>query len=163
MYAILRNGCHYSVEVHEITETDFVLSTDGDFLPATSFPEIRGAIEERRNDDGWKQILTLAAFGFLGYVIIDALSSPPPKRRKRRRCYNDEPLPTWKREYVRWRDKEICTYCGAVDRDGHADHRTSRFNGGSNHLNNLSWACRRCNLRKGPLNARQFRLLPDAG
>jgi hypothetical protein len=159
MYTISRNGCYYLAELQEINETDFVLAIDGNFLSATDFPEIRSQFDmlrERDDANSWKSLFTIAALTFFGYVIIDTLNTPPTKCQRRRLRYNDEPLPAWKRDYVRERDGETCVYCGALARDGHADHRKSRFNGGSNHLNNLSWACRRCNLQKGTLNARQF-------
>ena len=68
------------------------------------------------------------------------------------------PLERWKKEYVFRRDGRHCRYCGlrVTRRTSHVDHRVSRANGGTNHLNNLSLSCCRCNLSKGPLNARQF-------
>ncbi len=165
MYTILRNGYCYLAELHEILEGDFVLAVEGNFLPPTSFPEIRsrfGIIDGRKDATGWEKLFAFAALAFFGYVIIDTLKTPPPRHRRNGRLYNDEPLPAWKRDYVRGRDAERCAYCGVLARDGHADHRKSRFNGGSNHLNNLSWACRRCNLWKGTLNASQFMRLLNA-
>lgn len=83
----------------------------------------------------------------------------PPRRRARTveveiDIYNREPLPERKREAVMQRDGYTCVYCGA--RASHVDHRRSRRNGGTNHLNNLSASCAACNLRKGSMNARAF-------
>lgn len=99
---------------------------------------------------------------------VQGLFAPP--RRKRRLLstrssvrtvyldlddYNREPLPVWKREAVLQRDGFTCVYCGASA--NHVDHRRSRRNGGTNHMNNLSAACADCNWRKGGMNAREFR------
>jgi 5-methylcytosine-specific restriction endonuclease McrA len=73
-------------------------------------------------------------------------------------------------ERVRWiYDKHggCCAYCGKrlsilnYGRHGergawHIDHRRSRFNGGTDHGNNLSPACIGCNLDKGARNAKSY-------
>lgn len=48
-----------------------------------------------------------------------------------------------------------CFYCGA-GKTHHVDHYVSLANGGTDHWWNLVRACRRCNLRKGPLNGDEF-------
>jgi hypothetical protein len=79
----------------------------------------------------------------------------PPKKR---RPYNCEPVRWDDKEYVSARDGWRCVYCGhrVNRRTRHVDHRVSRINGGTNHVNNLALACVPCNLAKGALNARQF-------
>ena len=104
----------------------------------------------------WGVLLGLAVVG-LGVYGIAELLAPAPARTKRRRP-NFEPLETWKKEYVSDRDGWRCVYCGrrVYRSTRHIDHRVSRRNLGTNHLNNLSLSCSTCNLQKGALNARQF-------
>lgn len=47
-----------------------------------------------------------------------------------------------------------CAYCGcgALDRKMTADHVVPRVKGGRNALDNLVWACERCNRWKGSLS-----------
>jgi hypothetical protein len=103
----------------------------------------------------------IAAVGYGAYrvasAVADSFFSPPPAPI-RYRPVNVAPMEAWKPDYVSVRDGWHCVYCGRrVSRSTrHIDHRISRVNGGTNHLNNLSLACASCNLSKGPLNARQF-------
>lgn len=90
--------------------------------------------------------------------LIDSAFGPTKQSRKRRQP-NYEPLESWKKQLVRMRDGEICSYCGAHDPVGHVDHKTSRANGGSNLLRNLAWSCISCNCSKGRMNAPAFRRL----
>jgi hypothetical protein len=105
-------------------------------------------------------IAGVAAVGYgactIASAVADSFSSPPPRIRSR--PINFAPMEAWKPDYVSVRDGWQCAYCGRrVNRSTrHIDHRISRVNGGTNHLNNLSLACAPCNLSKGPLNARQF-------
>jgi hypothetical protein len=46
------------------------------------------------------------------------------------------------------RDGSVCRYCGSTD-DLTVDHVVPRARGGSDNLENLAVACRRCNSRKG--------------
>jgi hypothetical protein len=107
-------------------------------------------------------VVALGIYGVIrgGVEIIDIVAniiSPPPPRRRRRRP-NTEPLSQRTRHEIISRDGRRCTYCGrpVTHSTAHVDHSVSRFNGGTNHQNNLRTACRDCNLAKGPLNARQF-------
>jgi hypothetical protein len=58
------------------------------------------------------------------------------------------------RETVAARANHCCEYCRLPDfvdpNDGfHVDHVIARQHGGGDNLENLSWACSRCNRRKG--------------
>ncbi|QDT71141.1 HNH endonuclease [Lacipirellula limnantheis] len=58
------------------------------------------------------------------------------------------------REFVRTRATGRCEYCRlpeAVDEwPFHVEHIVSRQHGGDSEIENLCWACSRCNLNKGP-------------
>lgn len=162
IFTIIRNNCCYRVELSDISESDLVLCADGRFHPINQVPSLCSYLlhlqrVQRRvaaqKPNGWGAALLIISLTCL--VLID-FYDPPLKSRLRWRSRNDEPLTPSLRVYVRERDGEICTYCGCYAPDGHVDHRVSRVNGGSNHLNNLSWACSECNLKKGAMNARQF-------
>jgi hypothetical protein len=61
----------------------------------------------------------------------------------------------WQREYVRQRAKELCEYCRLPDwlpplEAFHIEHIIARQHGGSDDLDNLAFACHRCNAYKGP-------------
>lgn len=165
-YTVLRNGCVYYLPSSAIKEDDLVQATTGEYLPASSYQEFSHLFPNRNFSQGsadvaggdWLFKLILAAG--IGYLFWKAFEPPPQRqRRSARRVPNDEYLPDWKKQIVRERDGEICTYCEAHDPNGHVDHRVSRKNGGTNHLNNLVWACSPCNLSKGAMNAREFRRL----
>jgi hypothetical protein len=49
------------------------------------------------------------------------------------------------------RDRYACTYCGVAGTDAELeiDHIVPAAQGGSNHVSNLTTACRRCNQAKG--------------
>jgi hypothetical protein len=57
-------------------------------------------------------------------------------------------------EIVRQRARDQCEYCrlpqAAFRRGFHIEHIIARKHGGSTALDNLAFACWRCNLRKGP-------------
>jgi hypothetical protein len=91
--------------------------------------------------------------------LLESLFATTAPARRKVRVPNQEPLEKWKKELVRVRDRETCTYCGYHDPWGHVDHKTSRANGGSNLLRNLVWACSFCNCSKGRMNAAQFKRL----
>ena len=82
-------------------------------------------------------------------ALADFLSPQPPPRPRRRR-YQAEPVSFADKEYVSVRDGWQCVYCGrwVTRRSRHIDHRVSRINGGTNHVNNLCVACVFCNLSK---------------
>jgi hypothetical protein len=162
MLTIIRNNLYYKVGLHDIIETDLVFCADGRFHPVTSVPSLHSFLMHSRRvrnrvaaqeSNGWGAALLFIALACL--VFID-FYDPSPRSRGRWRPRNDDPLPPRKKALVRVRDRGICAYCDRYAPDGHVDHRVSRVNGGSNHLNNLSWACPSCNLKKGAMNARQF-------
>lgn len=99
-------------------------------------------------------ILAVLAF------VASLAAEEQPRRCRVTRPRNTEPLDRAKRLRVYERDGGVCTYCGAAVAPGefHVDHSVSRKNGGTNHLNNLRTACAPCNLSKGGLNARQFKI-----
>ncbi len=146
---VRRNGVCYPLPAEAVITSDWVLATTGQFLPASEFPFFSARPSTQSAIAPGLQFLLLLG---LGYVTWQAIN--PPKRSR-----NNKHLPKWQRQFIRERDNETCTYCGAFDPNGHVDHRVSRKNGGTNHTNNLSWACRCCNLRKGASNARNFQRL----
>ena len=80
--------------------------------------------------------------------------------RKHIRAFDGRRLPPddWHivRSIVLERDGYVCTYCGA-DKQLEGDHILPLSRGGSNALNNLTTACRACNLSKGPKTAKEWR------
>jgi len=58
---------------------------------------------------------------------------------------------SWKRlrDLVKNRDGLICQHCGEFAPDGHVDHMVALFNGGTDAIDNLVWACALCNQSKG--------------
>lgn len=59
------------------------------------------------------------------------------------------PLPAAVRDAVYKRDGEICRYCGNTEGPFQIDHIEPVRRGGSDRLENLTVACRTCNLAKG--------------
>jgi hypothetical protein len=68
------------------------------------------------------------------------------------------------RNLVRRRAGERCEYCrmpdGALDLPFHVEHIVAKAHGKDDGLENLAWACARCNLRKGP---NLITIDPDSG
>ncbi|MGB8509881.1 MAG: HNH endonuclease [Pyrinomonadaceae bacterium] len=162
MFTIIRNNKLARIGIDGITEADLVLCADGRFYPSQSVSSLRSFLSHTRQvqqrvaageSNGWGAALFFIALGIL--VFVD-FHDPAPKARIRFRGRNDEPLSASQRARVRERDESVCTYCYRYAPDGHVDHRVSRANGGTNHMNNLSWACASCNCSKGARNARQF-------
>ena len=162
VFTIVRNNFYYSAELKDILGSDLVFCADGRFHPVNQVPSLRSYLlhlqqVQRRvtshEPNGWGAALLFLALACL--ILID-FHDPSPKSHFRWRRRNNEPLTPRLRAYVRERDEEICAYCGRYAPDGHVDHRVSRVNGGSNHLDNLSWSCAECNWKKGAMNARQF-------
>ncbi len=152
-YWISENEFHQLLELKQIRSSDLIQSQSGQFFRADQFQELRPFLVNDLSTT-FNSLLKLVAFGATSYLIVKAFEKPKTKRRKP----NKETVPSWKRDYVRYRDGSYCTYCGrrVNRRTGHVDHSKSRRNGGSNHLNNLRLACIDCNLSKGSLNSNQF-------
>ena len=75
-----------------------------------------------------------------------------------------KPISVKKRFQVFVRDRFRCRYCGVQGGEGsgvvlHVDHLVSVADGGTDEMDNLVCACRRCNLGKSSLSLRE---LPDA-
>ena len=160
MLIIVRNNIRCYVSPENILATDLVLCSNGSYAPAYQIPALRSYFARLQSEQsnatqagGWGIALFIAALACLAFVDFnDNPRTPRPRRRSR----NDEPLTPYTRARVRERDQEICNYCGCNAPNGHVDHRRSRANGGTNHLNNLSWACSSCNCSKGARDARKF-------
>ena len=61
------------------------------------------------------------------------------------------------------RDKFKCTYCGASGNDVEleVDHIIPASKGGSNHISNLTTACKACNMKKSDRDAEEFKRDPE--
>jgi 5-methylcytosine-specific restriction endonuclease McrA len=60
------------------------------------------------------------------------------------------------RQRARFDLKQICSYCGAID-ELQLDHIWPASRGGTNHIDNLTFACRRCNMEKRDKLPHQWR------
>lgn len=136
------------------------------FLSAGSFADLEPYLPPKGLGEIIGELIVGAAAGALVVgagigvaALLENIFLPPTAPQPRRRSPNREPLEQWKKDFVRVRDGEICSYCGIHDAGGHVDHKTSRATGGSNLLRNLTWACVSCNCSKGRMNARAFRML----
>lgn len=157
----LARSCHF-------LRSDLIFDWgSGQFLPAGRFTDVEPYLPPKGLGDLIEDLvvgaLSVGAVLAVGAGAISLLESifgtNQPASKKKRRAPNYEPLEAWKREVVRARDNETCTYCGRYAPAGHVDHKTSRINGGSNLLRNLAWTCAPCNCSKGRRNAREFRVL----
>lgn len=61
------------------------------------------------------------------------------------------------RRRVKDRDKATCKYCGRVVEEGTVDHVLPLAQGGTDHLDNLVWACQKCNGEKGNRTPKQWK------
>jgi hypothetical protein len=52
------------------------------------------------------------------------------------------------RQFILNRDRRACTYCGSADQPLHCDHVVPASRGGSSEPDNLTTACKPCNLSK---------------
>jgi hypothetical protein len=147
-YTVLRNNRQFIVNLCNLRSDDLVLAQNGHFYPANSFSELENyfprpipSLSESLMAIGGTILVTA---GLVGAVMaIGALLQPR---------YNSVPLSKRVKNYIRERDNEICFYCNRYAPNGHVDHMISRYNGGSNDLENLTWACITCNCSKGALN-----------
>ncbi len=64
--------------------------------------------------------------------------------------FNRRRVSRWERlrQFIFDRDGRACTYCGAADEPLHCDHVVPASRGGSNEPENLTTACKPCNLSK---------------
>ena len=60
-----------------------------------------------------------------------------------------QPIAAEVRRLVYDRDGEVCAYCGSEDGPFHIDHIVPVASGGQNDPDNLTVACKPCNLSKG--------------
>lgn len=67
-----------------------------------------------------------------------------------------ELLGTEIREYLLEKFKRTCVYCGAKNIPLEIDHIVSKSQGGSNCVNNLTLACKECNIKKANKPIEQF-------
>jgi len=152
--SILRSDLIYDFASKQFISARFFADLEP-YLPPKGFAEII--------EDVFAGVITavvVIGIGVEAVMLVESIFAPPqPAPKARRRSPNNEPLEAWKRGFVRERDAENCNYCSRRDPQGHVDHKTSRANGGSNYLRNLTWACVTCNCSKGRMNARQFRRL----
>lgn len=145
----------------DIRNDDLVLAQNGHFYPVYSFPELNQyfpkqglKLSEITKTVG---ISILIIAGIILALFIIWLSFQPRYTR-----YNKVPLTKSIKNYIRERDEEICFYCDEHSPNGHVDHRISRYNGGSNDLDNLAWACVFCNCSKGSMNDTEYIKLIEA-
>jgi hypothetical protein len=139
----------------------------GQFLPVGRFADVEPYLPPKSLGDiiedlivGALSVGAVLVVGAGAIILLESVfGSGQPASNRKSRARNNEPLEVWKKEFVRVRDGETCTYCGCYAPTGHVDHKTSRANGGSNLLRNLAWACCSCNCSKGRMNAPQFRKL----
>lgn len=137
------------------------------FLPAGRFADVEPYLPPKSLGDliedlivGALSVGAVLAVGAGAIALLESVfDTTQPASTRKRRAPNNEPLEAWKKKFVRVRDGETCAYCGRHAPAGHVDHKTSRANGGSNLLRNLTWACGSCNCSKGRMNATQFRKL----
>jgi len=60
------------------------------------------------------------------------------------------------REYLLEKWKRTCAYCGKSGIPLKIEHIIPKSRGGSNRVDNLTISCRKCNLKKGDKNAKEF-------
>jgi hypothetical protein len=142
MFTIIRNNALARVGIDGITEIDLVLCANGRFYQVQTVSSLRYFFSQAREarlrategeSNGWWAFLLILGLAF--WVLRD-FHDPAPKSRVRLRVRNGEPLNASLRARVREREGSVCAYCRCYAPDGHVDHRVSRVNGGSNHMNN---------------------------
>jgi HNH endonuclease len=157
-YTVFRNNGWLDVPFWQLAATDLVLATDQRLYPINVFPELRALFPQLETppialptlSDILRGIGKVFIVGITICAVVEAIASLLGPQR------NNDPLTQRDRNYVRWRDGEICFYCKVYAPYGHVDHRTSRANGGSNDYDNLAWACASCNCSKGAMNDTEF-------
>lgn len=92
------------------------------------------------------------------------LASHPEVKRAKEQAYRARRVAAvgsftgaeWLESLARWED--LCAYCGATG-PLEADHRVPLSRGGTNFIDNILPACRRCNGRKHKMTEDEFRAL----
>lgn len=94
-------------------------------------------------------------FGY-GYVSLDAYLEY--KERKRKNRLYDIDVKEWYRilNFIFKRDEYTCRYCGSIGGKLEGDHLIPLSKGGTNDLENLVTACRRCNRQKKDKSVEEF-------
>lgn len=151
-YTILRNNTQFVVNLWNLRNNDLVLSQDGYFYPVYIFSELEKYFPKPTPTFSE----TLVAIGGTILVTAGIIGIGNALAELFQPQYNSEPLTQNIRNYIRDRDDEICLYCEEYASNGHVDHRISRYNGGSNNLDNLTWACVFCNCSKGSMNDTEY-------
>lgn len=158
----------FLVRTKQLLRTDLIFdSATNQFLRADRFADVEPYLPPKSLAEILEDVICAAVgigvvivIGATATQLVDSAFGPTRQSRARkRRQPNYKPLESWKKQLVRVRDGEICSYCGVHDPAGHVDHKTSRANGGSNLLRNLVWSCIFCNCSKGRMNAPAFRRL----
>ena len=156
-YTVLRDNCWLDVQFWQVQANDLVLAVDQKLYPVVNFPELRPLFPHLEApiilptlSDILRDLGKIFLVGFGICVTIGAVASLLVPQR------NDEPLTRRDRDYIRWRDGEVCFYCNVRAPNGHVDHRISRANGGGNDYDNLTWACASCNCSKRAMNDTEF-------
>lgn len=92
-----------------------------------------------------------------GVLLIDDKSIPFYKRNKRGRL-QDRNYKLWKGivKQVFLRDNYTCQYCGKVGGKLEADHIIPFSKGGTDNMDNLVTACRKCNRQKRDKSVEEF-------
>lgn len=108
---------------------------------------------QQQQKNGWEIAADILCAVGLGIIIggVLVLTAEAVAELFRPAC-NSVPLKAKERQFIRERDDEICFYCDNYSPNGHVDHRVSRYNGGGNEPENLTWACVSCNCSKGAMN-----------
>lgn len=151
-YTVLRNNTQFTVNLCNLKIDDLVLAQNGYFYPVHSFPELIQYFPKPQL--GFSE--SLAVFGLSFLVTVGIVGTLVAIGATLQPIYNTVPLSKSVKNYIRERDEEICFYCEEYAPNGHVDHRVSRYNGGSNDLDNLTWACVFCNCSKGSLNDTEY-------
>lgn len=151
-YTILRNNNQVTVNLWNLRSDDLVLAQNGYFYPVYSFPRLSQYFPKPQLSFSE----SLVAFGLSVLVTVGIVGTLVAIGTALQPRYNDVPLSKSVKKYIRERDEEICFYCDEHASNGHVDHRISRYKGGSNDLDNLTWACVFCNCSKGSMNDTEY-------
>lgn len=85
------------------------------------------------------------------FEISEGVISHPKISPRGYAMYGRISLSAARKEEIFARDGHVCSYCGAQDGPFHVDHILPVALGGSNDPDNLTIACKACNLSKGAM------------